>query len=72
MKPVFTLLTLIGILLALAGAVFTLQGYGVIGPQSSLMFDSPTWIYQGVAVALIGLLALSMGLVLGRKRKATA
>ncbi len=72
MKPVFILLTLIGILLALAGAVFTLQGSGGVGPQSSLMFDSPTWIYQGVAVAAIGLLTLSAGLVLGRKRKATA
>jgi hypothetical protein len=72
MKAVFTLLTLIGILLALAGMVFTLQGFGVVGPQSSLMFNSPTWVYQGVSVAAIGLLTLTAGLLLGRRKRTAA
>ena len=29
-----------GILLALAGFVFTLQGLGIVGPTSSFMFQS--------------------------------
>jgi len=71
MKPVFILLALIGILLALAGSVFTLQGFGYVGPQSSLMFDSPAWISQGVIVAAIGLLMVSTAVVLdGRKKTA--
>jgi hypothetical protein len=72
MKPVFTLLTLIGILLTLAGVVFILQGLGVVGPQSSLMFNSAVWVYQGVAVAAIGLLILSTGLLLGRRKETAA
>jgi hypothetical protein len=72
MRPVFILLTLIGVLLTLAGMVFTLQGLGDVGPQSSLMFNSPTWVYQGVAVAVIGLIVLLAGLVLGRRAKPSA
>ena len=70
MKPVFIMLTLVGILLALAGVVFTLQGFGDVGPQNSFMFNSPTWVYQGVTVAAIGLLMIAVGIVLGRKKSA--
>jgi drug/metabolite transporter (DMT)-like permease len=70
MRPVFILTTLVGILLTLAGVVFILQGYGDVGPQSSFMFSNPTWVYQGVVVAVIGLLTLSVGFVLGRKKQA--
>jgi hypothetical protein len=45
-----------GILLALAGFVFTLQGLGIVGPTSSFMFQSASWIYQGLAVFFLGLL----------------
>jgi len=45
-----------GILLALAGFVFILQGLGIVGPTSSFMFQSTTWIYQGLAVFFLGLL----------------
>jgi len=51
-----------GILLALAGLVFTLQGLGIVGPRGSLMFQSTTWIYQGLAVLLLGLLLTLGGL----------
>jgi hypothetical protein len=68
MKPVFILLAVIGILLALAGSVFTLQGMGVVGPDNGLMFNNPAWIYQGVATAVIGLLLLAAGLFLGRRK----
>jgi len=40
----------------LAGFVFVLQGMGIVGPDSSFMFNNPTWIYQGVAVMAVGLL----------------
>ena len=69
MKPVFILLVLIGVLLALAGAVFTLQGLGIVGPQGSFMFNSQIWIYQGVTVAAIGFVMLLTGIVLGKRSK---
>jgi hypothetical protein len=50
-----------GALLALAGLTFTLQGEGIVGPASSSMFQSATWVYQGVAVLILGLLLLVAG-----------
>ena len=50
-----------GILLALAGLVFTLQGLGIVGPTSSFMFQSTTWIYEGLAVFFVGLLLTGSG-----------
>ena len=47
-----------GVLFALAGVVFTLQGLGIVGPASSFMFQSATWIYSGLAVFFIGLFSI--------------
>jgi hypothetical protein len=58
-----------GILLALAGFVFTLQGLGIFGPPSSFMFKSTTWIYEGLAVFFIGLLIAVGGLWKSRPKK---
>ena len=57
-----------GILLALAGATFTLQGLGIVGPSSSFMFQSTTWIYDGLATFLIGVVVVLAGVWLGRPR----
>jgi hypothetical protein len=65
------LLALVGVLLVLAGFVFVLQGMGIVGPDSSFMFNNPTWIYQGVAVMAVGLLALGGGLYLSRRQRAS-
>jgi hypothetical protein len=50
-----------GVLLALAGLVFTLQGLGIVGPRSSFMFQSSAWIYDGLAVFFVGLLLSAAG-----------
>ncbi|HEV2389319.1 MAG TPA: hypothetical protein VGS04_01205 [Nitrososphaerales archaeon] len=51
-----------GILLALAGFVFTLQGLGIVGPRSSFMFNTTVWIYQGLAVFFVGVLLTAGGM----------
>ncbi len=72
MRPVPILLIVVGVLILLAGVVFTLQGEGVVGPQSSFMFNNPTWIYQGVAAAVVGLLIVVGGVFLGRRTPGVA
>jgi hypothetical protein len=57
-----------GILFALAGFVFTLQGLGIVGPTSSFMFQNAAWVYQGLAVFLLGGLLILAG-VWSRKPK---
>lgn len=57
-----------GVLLALAGLVFTLQGLGIVGPKSSFMFQSTAWIYDGLAILLVGLLLTVGGAWMSRPR----
>jgi hypothetical protein len=50
-----TILTIAGILLLGFGALFLLQGLGVIRwPAESFMIDSRTWIFRGAVIAAIG------------------
>ena len=57
-----------GILFALAGFVFTLQGLGIVGPASSFMFKNYTWVYQGLATFFIGVLLSLAGIWKGRPK----
>jgi hypothetical protein len=67
LSPTRLLLVLVGALIFLAGVVFILQGEGVVGPQSSFMYNNPTWVYQGAAAAVVGFLIVLAGLLLRRK-----
>jgi hypothetical protein len=58
-----------GVLLGLAGFVFTLQGLGIVGPTSSFMFRSNAWVTQGLAIFLVGLLLTLGGILMGRQKK---
>lgn len=52
-------LSLIGIVLAVAGGVFTLQGIGVLG--GSFMSGSATWAVIGIALVVAGVVLYSRG-----------
>ena len=51
-----TLLTLIGIIVLLAGLVFMGQGSGYFPyPAESFMISQTRWVYYGAAIAVVGL-----------------
>jgi len=52
---------LVGLLLLLVGAVFALQGDGVVG-GSSLMDNNSNFIYIGSFVALVGVVVAVLGI----------
>jgi hypothetical protein len=54
-----------GLLITLAGVVFTLQGVGVIG--GSFMSGTTTWAVLGPVIALMGLALVTAAL---RRRRA--
>ncbi len=55
-----TLLTVIGIVLLIAGLVFMGQGSGYFPyPADSFMIDQTRWIYYGAGIAIVGLLILA-------------
>jgi hypothetical protein len=53
-----------GVLVALAGLLFALQGFGVVGGSS--MSNTTTWSILGPIIALIG---IAIMFVAGRGRK---
>ena len=67
-----TILFFLGGLFAVSGLIFTLQGLGIVGPGTSFMFKSATWIYQGVFILAGGLLLISIALAFRPKPKKTA
>ena len=58
-------LVVIGLLAALAGLVWTLQGLGYVG--GSFMSGATVWAVIGPIVALVGLVLITLGLR-GRRR----
>jgi len=60
-----TLLVVLGALVTAAGAVFALQGFGVL--SGSVMSGSNFWAAAGPVIALAGLVMLTAGL---RRRRA--
>jgi hypothetical protein len=63
-------LVLPGILVALAGLTFALQGLGMVGPPSSFMFQSGVWVEDGLVVFILGILLIVVGAFKGRAKKA--
>jgi hypothetical protein len=54
-----TLLTIIGVILLIAGVVFMGQGSGYFPyPASSFMISQSRWIYYGAGIAVVGLIIL--------------
>ena len=53
--------TLLGILLVLAGALWALQGAGIVmWPASSFMLQQQSWVTYGIVTALIGLAMIAL------------
>jgi hypothetical protein len=61
-KPV---LVTVGVIIAILGAIFTLQGLGFIG--GSAMTGSTLWAILGPIIAVAGIVIAVIGLRRGRK-----
>lgn len=65
-----TALLALGIVAALAGLTFALQGMGILGPAASSMYENPAWVTDGSAIFVLGLVVVAAALVLARRRMA--
>ena len=61
-----------GAIFTLSGLVFTLQGYGIVGPTNSFMYQSQTWVYQGIGILAVGLVVLASAFILRRRPNPSA
>ena len=54
----------IGIIVAILGIVFFLQGQSLVGPKTSFMYSNPQWIINGEWIVIIGIIILAVGMLL--------
>jgi len=61
MKAIPKTLIVLGIIVCVAGVVFSLQSKAVVGPSSSFMYDNPEWTVNGSIVIAGGLVMIALG-----------
>jgi hypothetical protein len=61
------LLIVVGVLVALAGVLFTLQGLNVMG--NSAMSGKTIWAVLGPVIAIVGLIVATAGVRQGRSAR---
>jgi len=51
------------------GIIFNFQGQGMIGPESSFMYQSGDWIDYGIIISMAGVILILIGYVVEKKRQ---
>ena len=57
-----------GIIVMIFGIVFQFQGQGMIGPESSFMYENPSWIDNGIYIGMFGVIIILIGYFVEKKR----
>ena len=57
-----------GIILVIFGIIFSFQGQGMIGPETSFMFENEGWIDYGMTISVIGVILILIGYVVEKKK----
>ena len=58
-----------GIILVIFGIIFNFQGHGMVGPESSFMYQSEDWIDYGIVISMVGVILILIGYVIEKKRQ---
>lgn len=58
----------VGVAVVLFGIVFYLQGNSIVGPTTSFMYSNPTWISNGIMIAIAGGIIVCAGIVTNLRR----
>ena len=59
---------IIGSVIVIFGLVFQFQGHGVVGPESSFMYDNPIWIDNGIYIGMVGVIIILIGYFVEKKK----
>ena len=57
-----------GIVIAIFGIIFGLQGYGVVGPEQSFMYQNSEWVNNGNYIAMFGVVIVLVGYIIEKKK----
>ena len=73
-KNIGKYLIIIGLMLIIAGIIFTMQSKSIVGPSSSFMYQNPEWTINGYVIIAIGTIISIFSIVLwqsGTKKSST-
>lgn len=56
-----------GIIVLAFGTLFHLQGIGIVGPESSFMYQNSQWTTNGLIIAIIGATILGVGIFMKKR-----
>ena len=58
-----------GIILIIFGIIFNFQGQGMIGPETSFMYQSDDWIDYGIVISITGVILILIGYIVEKKKQ---
>ena len=64
-----TPIVIAGIILVIFGIIFNFQGQGMIGPETSFMYQSDDWIDYGIVISMIGVIMILIGYIVEKKKQ---
>ena len=64
-----TPIVIAGIILVIFGIVFNFQGQGMIGPETSFMYQSDDWIDYGIVISMTGVILVLIGYIIEKKKQ---
>ena len=57
-----------GIILAIFGIIFNFQGQGIVGPETSFMYENQEWVDNGIFISMIGVILILIGYIVEKKK----
>ena len=64
-----TPIVIAGIILVIFGIIFNFQGQGMIGPETSFMYQSDDWIDYGIVISMTGVILVLIGYIIEKKKQ---
>ena len=61
-------IVMIGVIIIIFGIVFNFQGQGMVGPETSFMYENQEWIDNGIFISMIGVILILIGYVIEKKK----
>jgi uncharacterized membrane protein len=62
------LIVIPGIILVVFGIIFNFQGQGMVGPETSFMYENQEWTDNGIFISMIGVILILIGYIVEKKK----
>jgi len=62
-------IVIVGVIIVIFGIVFNFQGQGIIGPETSFMYQSDDWIDYGIVISMTGVILVLIGYIIEKKKQ---